>query len=228
MAIYDATVSLRPGMPTWDGEPGPEYHPIKQIGVDGEPAQVSLLTIGTHCGTHIDAPSHFIPGAGGIDTLPLEALVGPCRVAEVLSGPLIQPGDLEAVAPDARRLLLKTRSGAFWDEPAFRRDFVALAPAAADWLVAHDVRLVGIDYLSVDPYDAEPAAAHLTLLGAGVVVLEGLDLRTVPSGWYDLAALPLKLTGADGAPARVVLRSRAASPSDLPSTPEPSTDDGLT
>ncbi len=213
MAIYDVTVSLRAGMPTWDGEPGPELRPIKQIGVDGEPAQVSLLTVGTHCGTHVDAPAHFIPGAGGVESLPLDALVGPCRVVDVAAAPLIQPADLEPLALGARRLLLKTRSGAFWDEPTFRRDFVALAPAAAEWLVARDVLLVGIDYLSVDPYDAEPAAAHLILLGAGVVILEGLDLRRVPAGAYDLAALPLKLTGADGAPARVVLRSSRDDPS---------------
>jgi arylformamidase len=225
MAIYDVTVSLRPGMPTWDGEPGPAYRPIKQIGVDGEPAQVSLLTIGTHCGTHVDAPSHFIAGAGGVETLPLEALVGPCRVVEILAAPLIQPRDLERTGAGAQRLLIKTRSGSLWDDPAFRRDFVALAPAAAQWLVAHDVLLVGIDYLSVDPYGAEPAAVHLTLLGAGVVVLEGLDLRAVPPGWYDLAALPLKLAGADGAPARVILRSRDSSPSDVPSDPDSSTDD---
>src|SRR4051812_45135133 len=128
MAIYDVTVSLRSGMPTWDDEPGPAVHPIKQIGGDGEAAQVSLLTVGTHCGTHIDAPSHCIPGAGGIETLPLEALVGPCRVVEILTGPLIQPSDLEsltldALGPDVQRLLIKTSSGAFWDDPAFRHDF---------------------------------------------------------------------------------------------------------
>jgi arylformamidase len=205
--IFDVTASLWSGMPTWDGEPGPELRPIKQIGVDGEAAQISTLTIGTHCGTHVDAPSHFIPGAGGVESLPLDALVGPCRVVETLASPLIRPADLDPIAVGARRLLLKTASGSFWGDPTFRRDFVALAPAAADWLVAHGVRLVGIDYLSVDPYDAEPAAVHLTLLAAGVVVLEGLDLREAPPGEYDLAALPLKLPGVDGAPARVVLRS---------------------
>jgi arylformamidase len=213
MAIFDVTVSLRAGMPTWDGEPGPEIRPLKQIGVDGEPARVSLLTMGTHCGTHVDAPAHFIPGAGGVEALPLDALVGPCRVVEVAAAPLIHPADLEPLARGASRLLLKTRSGALWDDPSFRRDFVALAPAAAAWLVAQGVLLVGIDYLSVDPYDAEPAAAHLTLLGAGIVILEGLDLRQVPAGAYDLAALPLKLAGADGAPARVVLRSSHDDPS---------------
>jgi arylformamidase len=210
MAIYDVTISLRAGIPTWDGEPGPDCRPIKRIGVDGETAQVSLLTVGTYCGTHVDAPCHFIPGAAGVDSLPLDALVGPCRVVEIdrdVADRLIEPRHLERLAVGARRLLLKTPSGAFWADPAFRRDFVALAPAAADWLVGQGVLLVGIDYLSVDPYDAEPAAAHLTLLGAGVVVLEGLDLRQVPPGEYDLAALPLKLAGADGAPVRVVLRS---------------------
>ena len=83
MTLYDVTVTLRAGMPTWDGEPGPDCRPIKQIGVDGEPAQVSLLTVGTHCGTHVDAPCHFIPGAAGVEALPLDALVGPCRVVEV-------------------------------------------------------------------------------------------------------------------------------------------------
>jgi arylformamidase len=213
MAIYDVTVRLKDGMVTWDGEPGPVCRPIKQIGVGGEPARVSLLTVGTHCGTHVDAPAHFIPGGAGVDALPLEALVGPCRVVEVKATPLIRPADLDATAVGARRLLLKTRSGALWDEPVFRRDYVALAPEAADWLVAHGVLLVGIDYLSVDPYDADPFAVHLTLLRAGVVVLEGLDLRQVPPGAYDLAALPLKLDGADGAPARVVLRSRSDDPS---------------
>lgn len=205
--IYDVTVTLRAGMPTWDGEPGPVCRPLKQLGVDGEAANVSLLTVGTHCGTHVDAPGHFIPGAPGVDALPVEALVGPCRVVETDAAPLIEPRHLEGVANGARRLLLKTRSGAFWADPAFRRDFVALSAAAAAWLVAQGSLLVGIDYLSVDPYDADPAAAHLTLLGAGVVILEGLDLRRVPPGDYDLAALPLKLAGADGAPARVILRS---------------------
>jgi arylformamidase len=114
---------------------------------------------------------------------------------------------LDPAALGAERLLLKTGNGSLWDDPAFRRDFVALAPAAATWLVHQGVRLVGIDYVSVDPYDAEAAPVHLTLLKAGIVILEGLDLRAVPPGEYDLAALPIKLEDADGAPARVVLRS---------------------
>ena len=205
MATYDVTVTLRPGMPTWDGEPGPACRPIKQIGVDGESARVSLLSLGTHLGTHVDAPAHFIPNGATVDALPLAALVGPCRVIDAGDGPLIEPADLDPVARGARRLLLKTSSGSFWDHPDFRRDFVALSPTAAAWLAARGILLLGIDYLSIDPYDAD--AAHRILLGAGVVVLEGLDLRAVPPGEYDLAALPIKVDGADGAPARVVLRT---------------------
>ena len=215
MTVYDVTVTLRAGMPTWDGEPGPDCRPIKRIGVDGEAAQVSILTLGTHTGTHVDAPSHFIPGAMSVDQLPIDALVGPCLVVEVASGPRIEPADLETVVGGARRILIKTASGDFWSEPELRRDFVALAPASAAWLVARGVLLVGIDYLSIDPFDAEPASAHLTLLGAGVVILEGLDLRGVPVGEYDLAALPLKVAGADGAPARVVLRPPTEGPSHI-------------
>ncbi|MCC7372993.1 MAG: cyclase family protein [Chloroflexi bacterium] len=209
--LYDVTVPLRPGMPTWDGEPGPTLKPLKQIGLDGEPAQVSLLTLGTHCGTHVDAPAHFIPGGAGVDALPLDALVGPCRVIEVDPAAegraVIEPADLAPAAGGVQRLLLKTPSGQFWADPPFRRDFVGLSGAAASWLVGQGVRLVGIDELSVDPYDADPYVAHLTLLGAGIVILEGLDLRAVPPGEYDLLALPLRLDGADGSPARVVLRS---------------------
>jgi arylformamidase len=208
VTIYDVTVTLHDRMPTWDGEPPPTRHPVKQIGVNGESALVSVLTMGLHCGTHIDAPCHFIPGGAGVEALPIEALVGPCRVVEVAASPLVEPADLDPVAVGTERLLLKTPSQHFWSDPSFRTDYVALSPASAAWLVRQRVRLVGIDYLSVDPYDADPATVHLTLLGAGIVVLEGLDLRAVPPGDYDLAALPLKLAGADGAPARVVLRSR--------------------
>ncbi|MCC6179744.1 MAG: cyclase family protein [Chloroflexi bacterium] len=206
MALYDLTVTLLPGMPTWDGEPGPSLQPLQEIGKEGGTARVSALTMGLHCGTHVDAPCHYFPGGAGVEALPLDAMIGPCRVIVVGAASQIEPADL-AAARGAERVLLKTSSTHLWDDPTFRRDFVALGPAAARWLVDAGVRLVGIDYLSVDPYAADPPAAHLALLGAGVVVVEGLDLRAVPPGEYDLTCLPLKLAGADGAPARVVLRT---------------------
>ena len=203
--IYDLSVPLRPGLPTYDDEPGPELVPLKTLAVDG--VNVSQLSLGVHSGTHVDAPVHFIAGGNGVDQAPLDAMLGPCLVVEHLATTDITADDLEraALPADTVRLIFKTRNSELWAAPGFRRDFLALDRSAADWLVARGVRLVGIDYLSVDPYDAEPQAAHLALLRAGVVVVEGLDLRGVPPGPYTLACLPLRLVGADGAPARVVL-----------------------
>jgi arylformamidase len=203
--IYDLSVPLQPGLPTYDAEPGPELTPLKTLAADG--VNVSQLSLGVHSGTHVDAPVHFISGGGGVDQVPLEAMLGPCLVIEHPGTTDITADDLERAALpfDAARLIFKTRNSALWADPDFRCDFLALERSAADWLVGRGVLLVGIDYLSVDPYGAEPQAAHLLLLRAGVVIVEGLDLRGVPPGPYTLACLPLRLVGADGAPARVVL-----------------------
>ncbi len=209
MAIYDVTVTLRADMPTFDGEPGPERRLIKEIGRQGQLANVSALSLGVHSGTHVDAPVHFWPRGIGVDELPLDAMLGDCRVVDLASQARIEASDLEsAVPPETERLLLKTRNSELWDDRAFRTDFVGLSAEAARPVAARGVRLLGIDYLSIEPYHADPPAAHLTLLRAGVVVVEGLDLRRVPPGEYELTCLPIKLAGSDGAPARVVLRSR--------------------
>lgn len=209
MRTYDITEPLAPGMPTWPGEPGPRLRTIKAIGVEGEPARVSVLEIGTHCGTHIDAPCHLLQDAGGVETLPLDALVGPCQVVAIGGTSPIEPEQLKSVVTSGvRRVLLKTRRTASLGDQLTSGQFSALSPAAAHWLADAGLRLVGIDTPSVDPFDADPLDAHLILLRAGTVILEGIDLRAVPCGAYDLTALPLRLVGADGAPARVVLRSR--------------------
>jgi arylformamidase len=203
--IYDLSVTLRPGMPTYDGEPGPELSPLKTLEADG--ANVSTLSQGVHSGTHVDAPIHFIPGGFGIDAYPLDSLVGPCDVVEIHPQAHIGVADLEAAGlpVDAERVIFKTPNSELWADSRFHRDFIALDPEAARWLIDRGLRLVGIDYLSIDPYDSDEKTAHLHLLGAGVVVVEGLDLRGVPPGRYTVACLPIKLEGADGAPARVVL-----------------------
>jgi arylformamidase len=171
---------------------------------------VSHLSLGAHTGTHIDAPVHFLEEGGGIDALAPEALVGPAVVAglEGVQG-TIGPGDLEAaISGETERLLLKTRnSGWSAADTSFREDFVALDPSAAEWCLAHGVRLVGIDYLSIEPFGSGRRGhpVHRLLLGAGVVIVEGLDLAGVEPGSYVVAALPLVVPGSDGAPARVVL-----------------------
>ncbi|HEV8571423.1 MAG TPA: cyclase family protein [Actinomycetota bacterium] len=209
MRIHDVTAPLREDLPVWPGEEGLRRRLVKDQ-ARGDSSTVSHLSLGAHTGTHIDAPVHFLEGGGGIDALPAEALVGPAVVAglEGVQG-RIAASDLEAAVPEGvERLLLKTRnSGWSKSDTSFREDFVALDPSAAEWCVARRVRLVGIDYLSIEPFGSGSRGhpVHRALLGAGVVIVEGLDLAAVEPGSYLVAALPLAVPGSDGAPARVVL-----------------------
>ena len=213
MPIYDISVAVAPGeTPTYPGDPAIEVSAWNSIS-RGDPANVTLINFGAHTGTHVDAPAHFIEGGARVASLPLETLVGETLVVEI-------PEDEDAVEErhvgedalgGATRVLFKTRNSAFWDEPGgrFREDYTHVTPGAARALVAAGVRLVGIDYLSVEKFGSEGFETHVTLLSAGVVVVEGLDLRGVAPGRYDLACLPLKLAAGsgDGAPARAVLRT---------------------
>lgn len=206
MTIYDVTMTLRPGMPVYPGEPGPQILYLKRIGGNSS-ANVSEISMGSHCGTHVDAPHHFIDGRATVEELPLEALLGPVYVVEHTGEAHITAADLErfGLPADARRLLVKTRNGRFAADDQFHQDFVGLEPDAGGWLARRGFLLVGIDYLSIERFAAQTHEVHLTLLEAGVVVLEGLDLRAVRPGRYNIACAPLKMAGAEGAPARVFL-----------------------
>ena len=205
--MYDVTRVLRPGMPTWPGEPGPEVTPLKQMS-KGDPADVSHLALGVHTGTHVDAPKHFVSGGAGAEALPLAALIGPARVVAISDPRAICVEELEGLEVEGEpRLLFRTRNSDEWSDSRFQKKFVYLDPEAAVWLAGHGTRLVGVDYLSVESFTAEEPLTHRTLLEDGVVILEGLDLREVPAGEYLLVCLPLRLAGADGAPARAVLLS---------------------
>jgi arylformamidase len=202
MEIIDVSVPIRPEMPIYDGNPGMRLTRVQSI-EDGAPANVSELELGTHTGTHVDAPLHFIAGGDGVELLPLEVLVGPAHVVDATS--LARPIDADSLAglklPDgAERLVLKTRNSELWARSDFTRDFIRLTADGARLLIGRGARLVALDYLSIGDRDA-----HRVLLGSGIVALEGLDLREVEPGPYQLVCLPLRLVGADGAPARVVL-----------------------
>jgi arylformamidase len=204
MALIDISVPIRPSMPIYDRNPGVRLERALSI-PDGETANVSRLELGVHTGTHLDAPLHFFEGGADADSLMLEPLIGKVFVADGtgLTGPI----DATALAacdipPDANRVILKTPNSALWARDAFTRNFIRLDGSGARFLVERRVQLIGIDYLSIGDADA-----HRTLLGAGVAALEGLDLRHVDPGWYELICLPLRLPGSDGAPARAVLRT---------------------
>lgn len=205
-AIIDISVDIYTGMPFYPGDPGAAVEPVHAIS-GGAVANIAELRLGSHVGTHVDAPRHFLDDGTTVDKLSLEALIGPARVLD-LTGveELISSRDLEDAGIDgATRVLLKTRNSALWGEPEFQRRYVALGEDAARLLVGSGVHLAGIDYLSVERFRPEAYTVHETLLGAGVVLLEGIDLSGVAAGDYQLCCLPLKVRGGDGAPARAVL-----------------------
>lgn len=219
MAFIDISVGISPARtPTYPGDPGIEITAWAAL-ARGDAANVSLLHFGAHTGTHVDAPAHFIQDAPPVSALPLDVLIGAARVVELAAHVyVIDAGHVAAEVPaGVSRVLFKTRNSEFWgadDAPRFREDFTYLAPEAARALIELGVKLVGIDYLSVEKFTSTDFATHLTLLGGGVVIIEGLNLRGVAAGDYELLCLPLKIEGGsgDGAPARAVLRT--LSPSD--------------
>lgn len=202
MTLIDVSVTIRPRMPIYEGDPGVDIALARSI-ERGDAANVSRVELGAHTGTHVDAPRHFIPDGPGADKLRLEHFIGPCVVADAtaargrIDGELIESLDLD---PGTMRVLLKTANSRLWERDWFTADFARLDASGAHALVRHGVRLVGIDYLSIGD-----AAAHRTLLDRGLGVIEGLDLRPVDPGSYFLVCLPLKIADCDGAPARAAL-----------------------
>lgn len=209
MKIYDVTVPISERTPVYEGDPKVELrtaHSIRR----GDAANVTDLHFGAHTATHVDAPAHFIEGAGKVADISFDNLLGAVRVLEIPADVMaIEAAHLENLN-GAERVLFKTRNSDFWSEPekGFRKDFTYITPEAAQKLVEKGIKLVGIDYLSVEKFDSTDFATHIALLENGVVIIEGLDLREIAAGEYELICLPLKIeseTG-DGAPARVVLR----------------------
>jgi arylformamidase len=208
MTIYDISLSISPAMPVWPGDPAVTM--VQTAAMDrGDLFNMISLALSVHTGTHVDAPHHFLNDHRTVDALPLEVLTGPCYVTQL-------PDAVDEISAEVlermffgagtTRLLFGTRNSKIWarGENEFQRDFVAVSEDGAEWLVAHGIQLVGVDYLSVAPFTAG-VPTHTVLLKAGVVVVEGLNLSQVPRGFYDLYCLPLKIAGADGAPARVIL-----------------------
>lgn len=201
--LIDISVPIRERMPIYDRNPGVRLERALSI-PRGDTANVSRLELGVHTGTHLDAPLHFFEGGADAEALSLEPLVGPAYVADAtaLRGPIDADSLRSCAIPEgAERVLLKTPNGRLWERDDFTRDFIRLNGDGARFVVEHGIRLIGLDYLSIG--DGE---AHRVLLDAGVLALEGLDLRHVTPGWYELLCLPLRVPGSDGAPARAVLR----------------------
>lgn len=205
--LFDISLGITPRTIVYPGNP-PVTIQAQQAIARGDGANVSALAFGSHTATHIDAPLHFFDDGAGVDSIALDVLIGPAILVDV--GPdvrAITASVLRGCPLDAHtRVLLRTRNSALLRLPAFDPEYAYLAPDGAEYLVERGVRLVGCDYLSIEQFHSGHHRTHRTLLGSGVVIVEGLDLSVPPPGEYEFICLPLLLTGLDGAPARAVLR----------------------
>jgi arylformamidase len=204
----DVSLPLRNGLVHWPGDPPFVIERIKDLERE-DPATVSHIAMGVHSGTHMDAPAHFIRGGAFLDAMPPDALVGRGRVVEIEDGQSVTVEELEPHRiRRGERVLFKTRnSDRCYKTDTFVEDFVYISAGAARYLASRGVLCVGIDYLSVGGFFRDGRETHELLLGAGVWIVEGLDLSVIEPGPVDLICLPLRLAGAEGAPARVLLRS---------------------
>ena len=208
--MYDITIPISSQTPVWTGDKEVKIQRDRSIAA-GADYNVSLLEMGVHTGTHMDAPYHVIDGGRTVDQIPLEQLIGQAQVVVV-------PPEVETIGADflsrcglsegVERVLFKTRNSKFWnDQPLrFRENFVGVEASGARWLVEKGIILAGIDWFSISPMN-DLKTPHEILLRGGAVILENLDLRRTPAGSYELICLPLKLAGTDGAPVRAILRS---------------------
>jgi arylformamidase len=211
--IYDVTVPISNSMPVWPGDPAVELTPKSKESRDKTHiVRVANINMGSHTGTHIDAPFHMMDDGKKLEEISLEVLTGKASVLEIFGARSIgaaelAPFDLNGV----ERVLFKTDNSKHWNDGKFFEEFVYLEPDGAEVLVQHGVRLVGIDYLSIDKFRSPAHPSHFVLLKKDIPIIEGLNLNAVPAGKYTLVALPLNLQNADGAPARVILMTRSAS-----------------
>ncbi len=203
--LFDATVLIREGMPTFPGD-----LPFKIDSffsrAKGDPFDLALMSINTHLGTHVDPPAHYLDGGATEDQIPLEIMIGPGIVLDMTGRPLIDRQVLKGTdLQEHIRVLFKTDNSLLLRANEFNEDFTHLTEDAARYLVEKGVRLVGTDYFSIEKYQNPGAPVHKTLLKAGVLIVETLDLLEIPAGPCEIYCLPLKIQGADGAPARVII-----------------------
>jgi arylformamidase len=207
--MIDISLPIGPDLLVWPGDPPVEIEARRRLAA-GDSANVSEVRMGTHTGTHVDPPNHFLEGASGIDRVPMDVLVGPAVVADArhLDRPM-GPNELEplGIPERATRVLLRTANSELWrlSKVSFPDPYACLTPEGAKWVVERGIRLIGVDFLSVERKGAAGHPVHHILLENGVVIVEGLNLSEVEPGEYTLACLPLKIVDGDGGPARAVL-----------------------
>lgn len=204
----DVSVVIKSGMVHWPGDPAVHIKRTKNMD-KGDKDNVSFIKMGSHTGTHMDAPLHFIKKEKGLDKMPLDAVIGPARVLGIRDKHHIGVKELKSYSiRSGERIIFKTKNSSYWKRGIFRKDFVYIPSETAAYLTSLGIKTVGVDYLSVGGYHKDGAQTHKTLLKAGIWIIEGLNLHGVNPGGYDLICLPLKILNSDGAPARAIIRQR--------------------
>lgn len=208
MKIIDISLPISPEMTVWPGNPPIVLDQFQSMG-KGAHVNETRISCSVHCLTHVDAPHHFLNDSRTVESLPLDVLIGPVQVVALPDEISLVTASVlgtASILPGTKRILMKTRNSYLWSagDRKFHEDFVAITPDGAEWLVDHEILLVGVDYLSVAQYK-QGGPTHRILLSAGIIIVEGLDLSAVEPGSYDLVCLPLKILGSDGAPARAIL-----------------------
>lgn len=207
--IIDITIPLTGDLPKWPGSPGFIIQKFQKM-ENGNQCNNSLITCDVHFGTHIDAPLHFFQDGKSIDQIDLESLIGEVYVANLPDIDDITKDILELLPLNKgiKRIIFRTKNSELWSKRkcVFYPDYVALSPDGAKWLVDKGIKLVGTDYLSIQPFNDKTGVVHKILLGNGVTIIEGLNMFDIAEGIYELICLPLNIVGADGAPARVILK----------------------
>ena len=208
MKIYDISLPISPQLVSWPGDPSPKFTNVLSIH-NGNNCNVTKLEMGVHTGTHIDAPYHFIENGAKSDEIDLSILLGRCLVIEVLSDHIINLSDIECYKlENFDRVLFKTSNSNMWkiDTTVFHKNFISLSLDAANHLINGGIKLIGIDYLSIESFNSKTHKVHKKLLSSNVIILEGVDLSDVNAGVYELICLPIKLVGCDGSPVRAILK----------------------
>lgn len=209
MKIFDISIPLQSGMPVWPGDDNPEFEQYTTID-NGDIVNSTRIYSSAHIGTHVDAPRHLFNEGRTIDEIPLKVLIGSTMVVDLNDANQISRHVLSSIKwQNSSRILFKTLNSKYWEssQSQFKQDFVSLTPDGAEFLLEKKIQLVGIDYLSIDLFNADQLPVHKILLKNDVVIIEGLNLAEVPEGLYELICLPIKILGSDGAPARAILKS---------------------
>ncbi len=201
--IIDISPYIEEGMIVYPGDAKFRTEPICTIERSG--CNMTKLFLGTHTGSHIDAPFHFLPDGASVDKIPLSTFIGPAQVIEVKEKEITRKVIEERIDPDTERVLFKTENSYLLEKESFSKDYTYLTEDGARLLAEKGIKLVGIDYISIERFGTPDFSVHKILFKAGICILEGINLKDVRPGHYILVALPLKLKGLDGSPVRAVL-----------------------